>query len=106
MPRASYRVVDEEPLGERAAVMGTGRADREDLLAAACQQHRLLADMSEEQGAVDELRKRDPRREIRSARLRLSSAHRSILPSFGCFGPGERSRPAPDGAVERVRESD
>lgn len=79
MPGAANGVLDEEPLGERAAVMRAGGADREHLLAASCQQHRLVADMAEQHGAVGELSEGDALGEIGPAWLRLSFAHESIL---------------------------
>jgi hypothetical protein len=78
MPGAAHGVIDEEPLGERPAIMRAGGADREHLLAASCQQHRLIADMAEQHGAVGEFREGETVGEIGPAQLRLSFAHHSI----------------------------
>ena len=45
--RAADRVVDQQTVGERAAVVRADRADGEDLLAPPRQQHRLVADVAE-----------------------------------------------------------
>ena len=79
MPGAAHGIVDEEPLGERPAVMRAGGADREHLLAASRQQHRLVADMTEQHGAIGELRECEALGEIGPARLRLSLTHDPTL---------------------------
>jgi len=55
MPRAVHRVLDEQPLAERPAVMGAGSADREDFAAAAGQQHGLAADLTDKHRVVAEI---------------------------------------------------
>jgi hypothetical protein len=45
MPWTPYGVSDHEPLRERAAVMGTGGADREEIVAASHHKHGFFADM-------------------------------------------------------------
>jgi hypothetical protein len=52
MPRTAHRVIDEETFRERPAIMRTGGADREDLIAPAGEQHGLLADVSQEHSAI------------------------------------------------------
>ena len=52
MPGASHRVIDKEPLRERAVIVRALSADRENVSAATHEQHRLFSDMAGELGAV------------------------------------------------------
>jgi hypothetical protein len=52
MPRTAHRVIDEKAFRKRPAIVRTGGADRENLIAAAGQQHGFLADVSQEHLAV------------------------------------------------------
>src|SRR6516165_6094829 len=55
MPWAASRVPDDQPLSERPAVMGARGTDREDFLAAAGQQHRLVADLTDKHRVIGEI---------------------------------------------------
>jgi hypothetical protein len=52
MPRAAHRIVDQQPFGKRAVVVRAGRTDREELRAAAHQDHRLAPYVPEQHRAV------------------------------------------------------
>ena len=70
MPRTAHRVVDNEPLRERAAIVGAVRADGEHVGAATHEQHRLLSDMADELAAVRQFGESNSLRQIRADRLR------------------------------------
>src|SRR5215472_11601886 len=55
MPWAAHRVLDDQPLSKRPAVMGARGTDREDFLAAAGQQHRLVAHLTDNHRAIGEI---------------------------------------------------
>src|SRR5262249_47713572 len=95
VPRTAHRVVNQEPLRERSAIVGTGGADRENLTATAGEQHGLLTDMSQQHVAVGERVDRDSLRQIGAGRTGLFSSHRkspewTILPPSG--GPSVDSQ--------------
>ena len=69
VPRAAHRVADDEPLGERAAVVRAFAADGEDFALGPRQDHRILADMSAEHGVGRKVALGDPVREVGSARF-------------------------------------
>ena len=75
MPGTSHGVVDHEPFGERSAVVGTGRADREEFITAARQQDGFVADMPGKHVSVGEIIDRDARRQVGTGRRRLRCAH-------------------------------
>ena len=79
VPGTAHRVADDEPVGERAVIVGAMGADREDLGAAAHQQHLLLADMAEQLAAVIEFGKGNSLPEIGTGGPRLIVRH-SFLP--------------------------
>ena len=79
MPGASYCVIDDQPLRERATVVGALRADGEDLSATAYEQNRLLSDMTEELGAVRQFGGGDAERQIGTGGSRLYVSH-CVLP--------------------------
>ena len=80
MPGTAHRVVDNEPVRERAAIVGAMGADREHVGAAAHQQHRLVADVADELAAIGEFGERNSLRQIGAGRLRLIFGH-SVLPA-------------------------
>ena len=92
VPRAAHGVADHETFGERAAVVRAVAPTANTSVAAAHQQHLLVADMAEQLAAVGELSERDAR--VRSGPLGflLSCA---IVFSGGSF--------APDGAAPSPR---
>ena len=73
VPGAAHGVADHQPFGERAAVVGAGRLDREDLAAGLHQQHVFLADMAEQFAVLE----RSERHAPGSGRARLASCPRS-----------------------------
>ncbi len=52
MPRTAHLVAVDESLGERAAVVRAGRADREEIVAAADEEHSLAVGVTEQGLAV------------------------------------------------------
>ena len=64
MPGAVNDLAVEQPLGERAAVVGAGRADREAASANPSDEHGVVADVAADHRPVRELRCVDPRGEI------------------------------------------
>src|SRR6185369_9958114 len=78
MPWTPHGVRDHQPVGERPAIVRAARSDREEFIAAACEQHGFLADMSADHAAVSELIERDALREVRTTRLRWL-AHGRLL---------------------------
>src|SRR5262245_27590923 len=71
MPGAADRVVNDQPLAERASVMGAGGADRQDFSAPASQQHRLVPDLTDKHRAIGEIILRNTVRQIRLVQARL-----------------------------------
>ena len=72
VPGAAHGLAHHQPLGERPVIVRARGADREELLAPPCQQHRLAAHVSDEHGAIGEGGRVDaggkvrPLRQIRS----------------------------------------
>ena len=83
MPGAADRVADQQPLCERAAVMRARRSDRKDFARGSRDEHRILADMAEEHGAVVKLPDIDTLREVRTSRRRRFSVHDMPLQMAG-----------------------
>jgi hypothetical protein len=87
MPGASHRVIDKEPLCERAVIVRALSADREDVSAATHEKNRVLSDMAGELGAVWQFGGGDSQRQIGTGELRLIFSH-FVLPglsSRACF---------------------
>src|SRR6266700_1096174 len=82
MPRAANRVVDQQPIGQRAAIMRADSADREQLVAAPRKQHRIAVCVPKQHGAVDNFRERDALDEVRSTELVLCVVHSIFLTSM------------------------
>src|SRR5215831_13534705 len=99
VPRTSYRVANHQALGEGPAIMRAGRADREDFIAAAREQHGVLAHVSADHAAIGKIIEGDAAREIGSFRFGLLGGH-NVLPiagSTGSFGWRRTRRHAPIG---------
>ena len=60
MPRTADGVLDHQPFDERSVIVGAKCRHREDLRAAAHQQHLVAADVADELAAVGKLGERDP----------------------------------------------
>jgi hypothetical protein len=54
VPRAPHRVVDHQPFRERTAIVGAGGGDREEFVAAAREQDRVVADVSGQHLSISE----------------------------------------------------
>ena len=66
VPRAAHRVPHHQPLGERPVVVAAGGTDGEELVAAAREQHVIVANVAGEHLPIGERLDRDALREIRS----------------------------------------
>ena len=80
MPGTAHRAVDNEPLRERAVIVGALRADGEHVGAATHEQHWLFLHMANELAAIWQFSGGDSEREIGAGGLRLIFSH-SVLPS-------------------------
>ena len=79
VPGAADGVLDEDPLGERTVVVSAFGTDREQLLTAARQQHRVARDVPQDDAAFFDIRKRHPLRKVGSVELLLLFAHGWLL---------------------------
>ncbi len=79
MQRAAHRVAHHQPLGERAAVVGAGRADGEPLVAAVGKQHRLAVHVAGHHPAIRNVRGRNALSQVRAGRSILLGSHRCSL---------------------------
>jgi hypothetical protein len=52
MPRASHRVVDDEPLRQRTTIVTAGRPDGEHIIAAPDENDLLVTDVAEQRNGV------------------------------------------------------
>ena len=75
MPGAAHRVADQQAFGERTVIVRAGCADGEHLVAAARQQHLLVADMAEQHGAVGEVGEGNTLAQIGPAGLGVLLSH-------------------------------
>src|SRR5262249_41970181 len=75
VPGASHGVADNQSVGERAAVMRTSRADREQFVAMAREQHGVVAHMPAHHAAIGNVTNGHAAGEIRPFWLGLLSAH-------------------------------
>ena len=60
VPGAPHRVLHHEAFRERSAVMRTGRTDCKEVVAAACEEHGILADVTCKHAPVGEVVDRYP----------------------------------------------
>ena len=84
MPRTAYLGADQQPLGERAAIVRAFAADREDFALGPGQDHRILADMPSKHGVARKLAFGDPLREVGSARFAARFRHGFPPPMSSC----------------------
>src|SRR5262249_46120446 len=108
VPRTSHRVANHQSLGEGAAVMRAGCADREDFITAAREQHGVLANVPADHAAIGKIIERDAAREIGSFRLGLLGGH-NVLPIAGSirsFGWRCTRRHAPIGVSRQSASQD
>ena len=66
VPRTSNGIADDDPVGERRAIMRALGADREDVVALAREENRLVTDMSFKQASIREAREGDAGGEVRA----------------------------------------
>src|SRR5579862_3564008 len=76
--RTAHRIADNETFRQRPAVMRAGRADRENLFAAADKDHGFVADMTEPHGAFGEVVERNAFSKIRATWLVLIAHDASL----------------------------
>ena len=81
MQRTAHRVPLDEPVGERTAVVGAGRTDRENVSVAAHEQNRVLSDMAGELAAVWQFGESNSLRQIGADGLSLVFSH-FVLPAI------------------------
>src|SRR5207244_2578132 len=86
------RILDQEPLLERAAVVRADGADREPLAAAAGEEHGFVAGVSEQHGAVGDGRSRDSPGEIGAGKFWLLFAHWISFARLDHSSPGRRTQ--------------
>ena len=67
MPGTAHRVIDEQSVGKRGAIVRADGADREQRVSASREQHRFAVRMPEQHGAVGDARERDAFGQVRSA---------------------------------------
>jgi hypothetical protein len=70
---------DHQAFGEGSVVMRAGRADGEELIAVAGNEHRIVADMAADHPTVGNIFGGNALREIGARGLRLLGAHQRIL---------------------------
>src|SRR5262249_41287035 len=75
MPRAPDGVVDDQSLGERPAVMATGRAEGAEIVTPGNEDDVVAADLAGERDAIDERFNRDTSGEVASTSGRGLTAH-------------------------------
>ena len=80
MPGTADRVVDEQTLGKRRAIMGARGRNGVQLALATDQKRWLSGDMASVEPALGDVRDSDALRKIRSVRLGLRIAHCQDLP--------------------------
>jgi len=69
MPGAPHRIAHDQPLGERATVVGAGGSDGEYLLASTGEQHGLSIGVTQERSAFTQLGYENALFQIRSRKL-------------------------------------
>jgi hypothetical protein len=79
VPWTPHRITDNQSLGEGAAVMRAGRADREEFITAAREKHGIVTHMPTNHASVGNIVEQDTHRKIRSFRLGLLGIHRVLL---------------------------
>src|SRR5439155_1112428 len=75
MPRTSHCVLDHDALGERSAVMGTNSADREVLVASACEEDAFFSHMAGNHAPVGKVVDRNAERKVWPGCVWLRRAH-------------------------------
>src|SRR4051794_23135810 len=91
VPWAPHGVRDDQPVGKRPAIVRAARSDREEFIAAACEQNGFLAHVSADHAAVGEIIERDALREVRTRRLRWLAHGRLLTERKPRAGPSYQS---------------
>jgi len=95
VPRATDRLLDQEPLGQRSAIVCAQRADRVKLRPASRDEHGLSIRVSAEHAAVGDVRQLEAAREVGATRRGGRVAHVVRVPndrSAEPLGTGRRLR--------------
>src|SRR6185436_11863474 len=95
VPRASHRLADDDPVGERALVVCARRANSKDLVVHSGHEHGVVADMSEDLVLGVEAAYRYAGAEIRPGR-RFLFAHKAPC-GVWADGGARSGRASPDG---------
>ena len=108
MPGAPHGIADDDPVGERRAVMGALCADREHVVALPDEEDRLVADMPFKEGAVAQSGERNALGKVRPSGPSACDPIRTSIPIRGThwmrLGPrGSRQEAAPL-LIQRPRE--
>jgi hypothetical protein len=75
MPGTPHGVPDQEPLRKRTAVMATGGADCEEIVAAPHEQHGFFADVPRQHAPVGKAIDRNALRKVGTGRIGLGCSH-------------------------------
>lgn len=75
MPGTPHGVSDHQPVRERTAVMGTGGADRKEVIAALHQQHDLFSNVARQHAPVGKAIDRNALRKVGTGRTGLRCSH-------------------------------
>ena len=75
MPGTPHGVPDQEPLRKRTAVMGTGGADCEEIVATPHEQHGFFADVPRQHAPVGKAVDRNALRKVGTGRTGLRCSH-------------------------------
>jgi hypothetical protein len=89
MPGTTHRLIDEQSVGKRRAIVRADGADREHRLSASHEQHRFAVRMPEQHGAVGDARECDSFGQVRSAECVSHSISHAASPSTGDRGANE-----------------
>jgi hypothetical protein len=79
VPGTTHGLLHHEALRERSAVMRTGRTDCKEVVAAAREEHSILADVTCKHSSVKEVADRYPLGKVGPGRFRLRCAHDDLL---------------------------
>ena len=79
MPRATNRVADQQPVGQRGAIVRANSTDREQFVTAPRKQHRFAVCVPKQHSAVGNFRERDALDEVRSTEFVLCFVHSIFL---------------------------
>src|SRR5277367_6093146 len=93
MPRAAHRVVDDEPVRQRTAIVRTVSADREYLCAATDEKHGFLPHIADQFAAIGQFGESNALRQIGADRLSLVFSHRVLPPLLTALIRNDQAAP-------------